>query len=104
MQCPRCQQENPPGARFCNSCGAGLELTCPAVAPDKIVPIFWMIAAALDVLRGGHAKLAQPRARGDRPDHDRAIRCSSPGLQPTVTVAPSRTASGCAPAIRMRTR
>jgi class 3 adenylate cyclase/tetratricopeptide (TPR) repeat protein len=30
MQCPRCQQENPAGARFCNSCGAGLELTCPS--------------------------------------------------------------------------
>ena len=30
MQCPRCQQENPPEARFCNSCGAGLELTCPS--------------------------------------------------------------------------
>ena len=30
MQCPRCQQENPPEARFCNSCGAGLEVTCPA--------------------------------------------------------------------------
>jgi class 3 adenylate cyclase len=30
MQCPRCQQENPPGARFCNSCGAGLDLTCPS--------------------------------------------------------------------------
>jgi class 3 adenylate cyclase/tetratricopeptide (TPR) repeat protein len=30
MQCPRCQQENPPGAPFCNSCGAGLGLTCPS--------------------------------------------------------------------------
>ena len=30
MQCSRCPQENPPGARFCNSCGAGLELTCPS--------------------------------------------------------------------------
>ena len=30
MQCPRCQQENPPAARFCNSCGAGFELTCPS--------------------------------------------------------------------------
>jgi class 3 adenylate cyclase/tetratricopeptide (TPR) repeat protein len=30
MQCPRCQQENPPEARFCNSCGAGLELACAA--------------------------------------------------------------------------
>src|SRR5688500_2197792 len=24
MQCPRCQQENPPGSRFCNRCGASL--------------------------------------------------------------------------------
>jgi class 3 adenylate cyclase/tetratricopeptide (TPR) repeat protein len=30
MQCPRCQQENPFGARFCNSCGAGLGLTGPS--------------------------------------------------------------------------
>src|SRR5438445_3345953 len=30
MQCPRCQQENPPAARLCNLCGAGFELTCPA--------------------------------------------------------------------------
>src|SRR5215469_8995533 len=30
MQCPRCQQENPPEALFCNSCEAGLEVTCPA--------------------------------------------------------------------------
>ena len=28
MQCPRCQQENPSVARFCNSCDAGFELTC----------------------------------------------------------------------------
>jgi hypothetical protein len=30
MQCPRCKQENPPRARFCNSCGAHLELVCSA--------------------------------------------------------------------------
>jgi class 3 adenylate cyclase/pimeloyl-ACP methyl ester carboxylesterase len=28
MQCPRCQQENPPQARFCMKCAAGLTLTC----------------------------------------------------------------------------
>ncbi len=28
MQCPRCQQENPPHARFCLGCGARLALTC----------------------------------------------------------------------------
>jgi class 3 adenylate cyclase/tetratricopeptide (TPR) repeat protein len=30
MSCPRCQQANPPTARFCNNCGAPLEGGCPA--------------------------------------------------------------------------
>jgi hypothetical protein len=30
MHCPQCQQDNPPGARFCNGCGARLEMACPA--------------------------------------------------------------------------
>ncbi len=29
MQCPQCQHDNPEAARFCNSCGAGLEARCP---------------------------------------------------------------------------
>jgi Double zinc ribbon/Adenylate and Guanylate cyclase catalytic domain len=29
MQCPRCQQENPPQAKFCLECGARVALTCP---------------------------------------------------------------------------
>jgi class 3 adenylate cyclase len=28
MQCPRCQQENPPQAKFCLECGVRLALTC----------------------------------------------------------------------------
>ena len=28
IRCPRCQNENPAGARFCNGCGAGLEAAC----------------------------------------------------------------------------
>jgi class 3 adenylate cyclase/tetratricopeptide (TPR) repeat protein len=30
MRCPACQQDNPPGARFCNGCGTRLELARPA--------------------------------------------------------------------------
>jgi class 3 adenylate cyclase/tetratricopeptide (TPR) repeat protein len=30
MRCEQCQQENPAGAKFCNSCGARLSLACPA--------------------------------------------------------------------------
>src|SRR4051812_49154364 len=32
MQCPRCQQDNPDAARFCNSCGSPLHATCPECA------------------------------------------------------------------------
>ena len=39
MRCPRCQSQNPEGARFCEECGARLELACPncgeAVTPGK---------------------------------------------------------------------
>ena len=34
MRCPRCQQENPPQARFCMKCGAGLTLSCPKCNTD----------------------------------------------------------------------
>ena len=30
MTCPRCQQENPAGVKFCGECGARLESVCPA--------------------------------------------------------------------------
>jgi class 3 adenylate cyclase/tetratricopeptide (TPR) repeat protein len=30
MRCEQCQQENPAGAKFCNSCGARMSLACPA--------------------------------------------------------------------------
>src|SRR5499426_3701154 len=29
MQCPRCQHENPPQAKFCLECGSRMALTCP---------------------------------------------------------------------------
>jgi len=29
MKCPKCQFENPEGAKFCNECGSRLEVACP---------------------------------------------------------------------------
>ena len=29
MKCPSCQSENETGAKFCNECGAKLEIACP---------------------------------------------------------------------------
>ena len=34
MKCPRCQQENPPHARFCLGCGARLALACSACGTE----------------------------------------------------------------------
>src|SRR5262245_34561305 len=34
MQCPRCQQDNPPHARFCLGCGARLTLACSSCGAE----------------------------------------------------------------------
>lgn len=36
MKCPRCQNENPPGSKFCSDCGGALTLRCPCC--DHLVP------------------------------------------------------------------
>src|SRR5262245_22448768 len=38
MRRPGCQQENPEGARFCNSCGTRLIAASPAAAPRTYTP------------------------------------------------------------------
>ena len=35
MHCPSCQHENPPGARFCNACGAPLPVACAACGQEN---------------------------------------------------------------------
>src|SRR3990172_9280960 len=38
MKCAGCQHDNPPGARFCNECGARLEAAGPGLAPGAYTP------------------------------------------------------------------
>jgi class 3 adenylate cyclase/tetratricopeptide (TPR) repeat protein len=38
MNCSRCQEGNPAGARFCNACGTRLEPAAPAAAPQTYTP------------------------------------------------------------------
>ena len=38
MRCPGCQQENPEGARFCNSCGTRLTAAVPTAVPRTYTP------------------------------------------------------------------
>src|SRR5215471_2989742 len=35
MKCPRCQQENPAGQKFCGECGARLTAVCPACSASN---------------------------------------------------------------------
>ncbi|HEY4910633.1 MAG TPA: zinc-ribbon domain-containing protein, partial [Methylomirabilota bacterium] len=48
MTCPRCQQDNPPHARFCLGCGARLALPCAACGAE-------LPAGARFCLQCGHA-------------------------------------------------
>ncbi len=36
MKCPGCQQENAAGAKFCNGCGARLDLVCQACSHPNL--------------------------------------------------------------------
>ncbi len=35
MQCPRCQTENPPQAKFCLECASFLARACPICGPSR---------------------------------------------------------------------
>ncbi len=65
MTCPQCRQENPEGARFCNSCGNSLEALCGACAHSNPAGSRFCngCGARLD---GGPA--ASPLARFGSPD------------------------------------
>src|SRR5438874_925890 len=55
MNCPTCQHENRPAARFCAGCGARLQRVCPEcgsqAAPDEgAVLVNRLLRAMVDVL------------------------------------------------------
>ena len=41
MDCPRCQNVNPKGARFCLNCGASLEAPRPVEGERKFVTVLF---------------------------------------------------------------
>jgi ribosomal protein L40E len=56
MRCPRCQQENPPQAKFCQECGTRLALTCAKCHTEPP-------AGAKFCLECGHAVTASPASQ-----------------------------------------
>jgi double zinc ribbon protein len=62
VTCPRCQQDNPPHARFCLGCGGRLVLPCAACGAE-------LPAGARFCLQCGHAVPAGPApARAPAPE------------------------------------
>jgi len=62
VQCPRCQHENLAGAKFCNGCGARLELACPACKHTNPVGSRFCNECG-EPLRASSETLAAPRLR-----------------------------------------
>jgi len=62
VQCPRCQHENLAGAKFCNGCGARLELACPACKHTNPVGSRFCNECG-EPLRASSEPLAAPRLR-----------------------------------------
>jgi class 3 adenylate cyclase/tetratricopeptide (TPR) repeat protein len=58
-RCPQCQHENPPGARFCNGCGARAELACAQCG--QVNP------SGSRFCNGCGAQLGDPAPSGPRP-------------------------------------
>ena len=58
-RCPQCQHENPPGARFCNGCGARVELACAGCG--QVNP------SGSRFCNGCGAKLGDPAPAGPEP-------------------------------------
>ena len=42
LTCPRCGQENPDGAKFCNACGAPLSAASPAGEERRVVSVLFV--------------------------------------------------------------
>lgn len=58
MQCPRCQQDNPPQARFCMKCGVSVTLACAKCGTDLPVGSAFCISCGHPV---GTAPAWEPR-------------------------------------------
>lgn len=85
MWCPRCGEENPPGARFCGRCGAALPISPP---PQKAAgSLGWFVLLAVIALAGGIA-LGFFLIQGIRPGEQRMEQPALP--TPSTPASPQR--------------
>jgi ribosomal protein L40E len=64
MQCPRCQQENPPQAKFCLECGSRLALTCAVCGTELPAGAKFCLECGQPVSGGsaGQSRFTSPEA------------------------------------------
>ena len=69
MKCPRCQQDNPPHARFCLGCGARLALTCGSCGADLPGGARFCLQCGNAVTAGTSAAVGAPAPETYTPKH-----------------------------------
>ncbi|MBI4525277.1 MAG: AAA family ATPase [Deltaproteobacteria bacterium] len=68
MHCPRCQTENPPGAKFCGECGARFEILCAACRTSNPATNNFCHGCG-EALAGGTPAEKSPSLQSDMPKH-----------------------------------
>jgi class 3 adenylate cyclase/tetratricopeptide (TPR) repeat protein len=69
MQCPRCQQDSPPHARFCLGCGARLALTCGSCGAELPGGARFCLQCGQAVTAGTAAPVGSPAPETYTPKH-----------------------------------
>src|SRR5262249_51691171 len=69
MQCPQCQQDNPPHARFCLSCGARLTLSCGSCGAELPAGARFCLQCGQAVAAGSPAPARSPLPETYTPKH-----------------------------------
>ena len=69
MTCPRCQQDNPPHARFCLGCGARLALTCGSCGAELSGGARFCLQCGQAVTAGMAAPVGAPAPETYTPKH-----------------------------------
>src|ERR1700674_5173794 len=69
MMCPRCQQDNPPHARFCLGCGARLALACGSCGADLRGGARFSLRCGQAVAAGTAAPVRSPAPETYTPRH-----------------------------------
>src|SRR5437773_3959610 len=69
MTCPRCQQDNPPHARFCLGCGARVALTCGSCGAELPGGARFCLQCGQAVTAGTAARVGSPAPESYTPKH-----------------------------------